>query len=118
MFYQKTQPKTRIMRITGINIPDDQRIAYSLTLIYGIGRVNVFTVLKSAKIDPDKRVKDLTKEEKTLLDTFIKIPRDKARDAMLNYLSIIAHQDIVKRIYKEAKANYKKGILPKTDDLC
>ena len=63
MFCQKTQPKTWIMRITGINIPDDQRIAYSLTKIYGIGRVNVFTVLKSAKIDPDKRVKDLTKQE-------------------------------------------------------
>ena len=51
------------MRITGINIPDDQRIAYALTLIFGVGRVNVFTILKSAKIDPDKRVKDLTKEE-------------------------------------------------------
>ena len=63
MFNQKTQTETRIMRITGINIPDDQRIAYALTLIFGVGKVNVFPILKSAKINPDKRVKDLTKEE-------------------------------------------------------
>ena len=51
------------MRITGVNIPDDQRIAYALTKIYGIGRVNVNGVLKSIKLDPDKRVNKLTKEE-------------------------------------------------------
>jgi len=51
------------MRITGVNIPDDQRIAYALTKIYGIGRVNVNGVLKSIKLDPNKRVNKLTKEE-------------------------------------------------------
>jgi len=51
------------MRITGVNIPDDQRIAYALTKIYGIGRVNVNGVLKSIKLDPNKRVNQLTKEE-------------------------------------------------------
>jgi len=51
------------MRITGVNIPDDQRIAYALTKIYGIGRVNVNLVLKSIKLDADKRVNKLTKEE-------------------------------------------------------
>ncbi len=63
MFNQKTQPETRLMRITGVNIPDDQRIAYALTKIYGIGRVNVNGVLKSIKLDPNKRVNQLTKEE-------------------------------------------------------
>jgi len=51
------------MRITGVNIPDDQRVAYALTKIYGIGRVNVNVVLKSIKLDGDKRVNKLTKKE-------------------------------------------------------
>lgn len=51
------------MRITGVNIPDDQRVAYALTKIYGIGRVNVNLVLKSINLDADKRVNQLTKKE-------------------------------------------------------
>ena len=51
------------MRITGVNIPDDQRVAYALTKIYGIGRVNINAVLKSINLDANKRVNKLTKEE-------------------------------------------------------
>lgn len=51
------------MRIVGINIPDEKRVDISLTYIYGIGRANVNGVLVAAKIDPAKRVKDLTEDE-------------------------------------------------------
>jgi len=51
------------MRIVGINIPDEKRVDISLTYIYGIGRMNVKNVLNEAKIDPAKRVKDITEEE-------------------------------------------------------
>ncbi len=51
------------MRILGINIPDNKRIEVGLTYIYGIGRSASRKILNSAKVDLDKRVKDLTAEE-------------------------------------------------------
>jgi len=57
------------MRISGINIPDEKRVDISLTYLYGIGRSNVYNILKKAKLDPAKRVKNLTEEEqKRILD--------------------------------------------------
>ena len=47
----------------GITLPDDKRIDYALTLLYGIGWSNVGVVLEQAKVDPHKRVKDVTEEE-------------------------------------------------------
>lgn len=51
------------MRLVGINIPDNKRIEIALTYIYGIGRSLANQILKSAKIDLDKRAKNLTSEE-------------------------------------------------------
>jgi small subunit ribosomal protein S13 len=51
------------MRIVGINIPDEKRVDISLTYLYGIGRTNVKKVLADAKIDPTKRVKDISEDE-------------------------------------------------------
>ena len=51
------------MRITGVNIPDEKRIDISLTYLFGIGRSNVYHVLKKADIDPAKRAKTLTEDE-------------------------------------------------------
>ena len=50
-------------RIVGINLPDNKRIDYALTLVYGIGWSNVKGVLKTAEVDPAKRVKDLSDDE-------------------------------------------------------
>ena len=50
-------------RISGVDIPNDKRLDIALTYIYGIGRVNVKTVLESVKIDASRRVKTLTDEE-------------------------------------------------------
>lgn len=50
-------------RIVGINLPDNKRIDYALTLVFGIGWSNVKGVLKTADVDPAKRVKDLSEEE-------------------------------------------------------
>ena len=50
-------------RIFGVTIPDEKKIQYSLPYLYGIGRTNGALILKTAKIDPDKMAKDLTKEE-------------------------------------------------------
>lgn len=50
-------------RIAGVDLPSEKRVDIGLTYIYGIGRSNVKGVLNGAKIDPSKRVKDLTEEE-------------------------------------------------------
>lgn len=51
------------MRVSGITLPDDKRVDISLTYLYGIGRSNVTAILQRAKVDPGKRMKNLTDEE-------------------------------------------------------
>ena len=50
-------------RIKGIDIPNDKRIEISLTYIYGIGRKLSRQILTAAKVDLDKKAKDLTEDE-------------------------------------------------------
>lgn len=50
-------------RLMGITLPDDKRIDYALTLLYGIGWTNVKSVLGQSKVEANKRVKDVTEEE-------------------------------------------------------
>jgi len=50
-------------RIIGINIPDNKKIEYALSYLYGIGHTTSVLILRSAGIDLDKRAKDLTAEE-------------------------------------------------------
>ena len=52
-------------RIKGIDIPNDKRIEIALTYIYGIGRNLSKTILKDAKVDLNKKAKDLSDEELT-----------------------------------------------------
>lgn len=58
-------------RILGVNLPDEKRVEYALTLIYGIGWRNVKTILKSLRIDKNKKVKELTEEEIKNIQSFI-----------------------------------------------
>jgi len=51
------------MRILGVNLPDNERAEIGLTRIYGIGRKTVGPLLTAAGISPDKRIKQLTKQE-------------------------------------------------------
>lgn len=50
-------------RIAGVDIPENERTDIALTRIYGIGRSNVYQVIKQAKVEAAKRIKDLSKEE-------------------------------------------------------
>ncbi|MDE6473180.1 MAG: 30S ribosomal protein S13 [Ureaplasma sp.] len=50
-------------RLFGVDIPNDKRVLISLTYIYGIGKSTSAQILAKAKIDPNKRVKDLTENE-------------------------------------------------------
>ncbi len=48
-----------MIRIAGINIPDNKRIEISLTYIYGIGRTTSQKILDELGIDRNIRTKDL-----------------------------------------------------------
>jgi len=50
-------------RIAGIDLRLEKRIEIALTDIYGIGRMRALDILASAKVEPDRRVKDLTEQE-------------------------------------------------------
>ncbi len=50
-------------RISGVTLPNDKLIEYGLTYVYGIGLKTSQDILKSVKIDPTTRVKNLTDSE-------------------------------------------------------
>ena len=50
-------------RISGIDLPRDKRVEIALTYIYGIGKSSAQQIVKTADVDPNTRVKDLTEDE-------------------------------------------------------
>ena len=60
-----------MLRISGVNIPDNKRVEISLTYIYGIGRITSAKILDELKIAKSKRVKDLTEEEQNAIRSFV-----------------------------------------------
>jgi len=55
------------MRILGVEIPDNERAEIGLTRFFGIGRTNVKKVASMAKIDLNTRIKDLTRDDVSVL---------------------------------------------------
>jgi len=51
------------MRILGITIPNEKRLEYGLTVLYGIGVSTARKILKEVKIPVEKQAKDLTLDE-------------------------------------------------------
>ena len=47
-----------MVRIAGVNIPDNKRVEIALTYIYGIGLTTSQKILKDLSISPDTRTKD------------------------------------------------------------
>ena len=56
-----------MVRIKGIEIPNEKTIVTSLTYIYGVGPATASKILEVTKIDPSKRTKDLTNDELSLI---------------------------------------------------
>lgn len=52
-----------MVRLVGVDLPRNKRIAYSLTYIHGIGLTSAKKITQLAQINPDKRTNDLTTEE-------------------------------------------------------
>lgn len=75
-------------RIAGINIPSEKRVEIGLTYIFGIGRSKSNKILDEAKIDKDKRVKDLNEQEiskiRQIIEKREKIEGDLRKEVSMN----------------------------------
>jgi small subunit ribosomal protein S13 len=60
-----------MLRISGVNIPDDKRIEVSLTYIFGIGASTASKILGDLEISKLKRTKDLTEDEQNKIRTYV-----------------------------------------------
>jgi small subunit ribosomal protein S13 len=83
-----------MVRILGVDIPDNKNIDVSLTYIYGIGLSLAKQFLQEAKIDPHKKSKNLTSEEVNTLKELIekkgiKIEGDLKREIKANIKRLI-----------------------------
>ena len=52
-----------MLRISGVDIPEQKKVAYALRYIHGVGPKVAVEVLTRANIDQPKRARDLTSEE-------------------------------------------------------
>jgi small subunit ribosomal protein S13 len=80
-------------RIAGITLPPEKRIEVGLTYIYGIGRPKSNEILGEAKIDKDKKVKNLTEDEinkiRQIIEKREKIEGDLRKEVSLNIKRLI-----------------------------
>ncbi|MBI95429.1 MAG: 30S ribosomal protein S13 [Flammeovirgaceae bacterium] len=77
-----------MMRIAGIDIPDNKRGEIALTYIYGLGRSSAIKILNEAGISVEKKVSDWTEEESNKIRNIIskefKIEGDLKSEVRLN----------------------------------
>ncbi len=80
-------------RIAGITLPPEKRIEVGLTYIYGIGRSKSNTILAEAKIDRDKKVKNLSDEEvnkiRQIIEKREKIEGDLRKEVAMNIKRLV-----------------------------
>ncbi len=58
-------------RIAGVDLPNDKRLEYGLTYIYGIGVKTSQEICEKTGISMDTRVKDLTEDQVAKLRNYI-----------------------------------------------
>lgn len=60
-----------MIRIAGVDLPDQKNIEIALTYIYGIGNTRALEILKVAEVQPNKRTRTLTDLEVSRLRDII-----------------------------------------------
>ena len=58
-------------RISGVDLPNDKRVAIGLTYIYGIGNTTAEQIIAATGVDPDTRCRDLTEDDVKKLSDYI-----------------------------------------------
>lgn len=79
-------------RIAGVNIPAQKHIVIGLTSIYGVGRNRAKDICNNAKINPAKKVKDLTEAELESIRSVIskyKVEGDLRREVSMNIKRLV-----------------------------
>ncbi len=80
-------------RIEGVDLPRDKRVEIALTYIYGIGLSRSHQILNATKVNPDKRVRDLSEAEANALRDYIaknyKVEGDLRREVQMNIKRLI-----------------------------
>jgi small subunit ribosomal protein S13 len=80
-------------RIAGVDLPRGKRVEVGLTYIYGIGRNLSGEILRQARIDPNKRVGNLTESEITALretiDRECLVEGDLRREVQMNIRRLV-----------------------------
>jgi small subunit ribosomal protein S13 len=80
-------------RIEGVDLPRNKRVEVALTSIFGIGPTRADQILKSTRVNPDIRVKDLTETEVGAIRDFIsktyKVEGDLRREVQMNIKRLI-----------------------------
>lgn len=76
------------VRIAGITLPKNKRIAIGLTYIYGIGLTMGSKILDLAQIDPNRKTDSLTEEEinklREIIEKTNRVEGELRRDILLN----------------------------------
>ena len=82
-----------MVRIAGIDIPNEKHVVVSLTYIYGIGRTTAEKILDALKIDRSTKTKDLTEDEvvkiREYIENNLKIEGDLRREVSQNIKRLI-----------------------------
>ncbi|OGF61278.1 30S ribosomal protein S13 [Candidatus Giovannonibacteria bacterium RIFCSPHIGHO2_01_FULL_45_33] len=77
-----------MVRIAGVNIPDNKKIPYALSYIYGVGVSLALDILKEAKVDREKRSKELSAQEvnklREIIENQFKVEGELRREITLN----------------------------------
>ena len=83
-------------RIAGVDLAPNKRLWIGLTAIYGIGQKRALSLAEKAKVDPTKKIKDLTEEELTRLRAAIEaeggVEGDLRKDIQMNIRRLIEIQ--------------------------
>jgi small subunit ribosomal protein S13 len=82
-----------MIRIAGVEIPNEKRILFALPKIYGIGRSLAKKICETLNIDPMKKTKELTMEEISKIEKYIdenlKVEGDLRREIQANIRRLI-----------------------------
>jgi small subunit ribosomal protein S13 len=80
-------------RIAGVDLPRNKQVRISLTYIYGIGDPRAASILKSANVDPFKKVQDLGEDEVNRIRQVIEqegdVEGDARKDVSMNIKRLI-----------------------------
>jgi len=80
-------------RIAGVDLPRNKHTNIALTYIYGIGNPRAARILEQAKVDPNKKVQDLSEDEVNRIRQVIEaegmVEGDLRKDVSMNIKRLI-----------------------------